>query len=130
MLLILIATMVALLAAAVCGRLASPPTAGPGEESAFSWSSTSMAALFAGAFAGAAGYLGSAFEEYGVFVLALAVMGPLTAAAWEQRLREARVYRPDAVRASRNEGTWDNPALAPSLFAGSPGEQVTARENS
>ena len=128
--LILIATMVAVLAAAVCGRLATPPTAGPGEELPFSWLSTSMAALFAGAFAWAAGYLGSAFEEYGVFVLALAVMGPLTAAAWEQRLREARVYRPDAARAPRNEETGDNPALAASLFAGWRDKQVTARENS
>ena len=128
MLLIAIATMVAVLTAAVCGRLATPPAARPGEETRFSWSSTSMAALFAGAFAGAAGYLGSAFEEYGVFVLALAVIGPLTAAAWEQRLREGRVYRPDAMRTRRNEETWDNPAIQ--AFAGWRDEHITARGNS
>ena len=128
MLLITVAMMVAVLTAAVCGRLANPLDARPGEETRFSWSSTSMAALFAGAFAGAAGYLGSAFEEYGVFVLALAVIGPLTAAAWEQRLREARVYRPDAMRARRSEETRDNPATQ--AFAGWRDEHITARGNS
>ena len=129
MLLILVATVVAVLAAAVCGRLASPPTARR-EEARFSWSSTSMAALFAGVFAGTAGYLSSALEAYGIFVLALAVMGPLTAAAWDQRRRESRVYRPSTTGTLRNEETWDDPALAPPLFAGWRDEQVTARENS
>lgn len=130
MLLIFIASMVAVLAATVFGKLANRPTARPVEEARFSWSSTSTAALFAGAFAGAAGYLGSALEEYGVFVLALAVMGPFTAAAWEQRLREARVYRPETTSALRNEDAWDNHTRDVPDFFGWGDDHTTARGNS
>lgn len=130
MLLIAIATLVAALAATVFGKLANPPRARPGEQPPFSWSSTSLAALFAGVFAAATGYVGHALEEYGLFLLALAVVGPLTAAAWQQRLRETRVYRPDATRALGTEETWDNPARDDSVFAGLRDEHTTARENS
>ena len=130
MLLILLATMVAVLTAAVCGRLANSAAARPRDVAPLSWSSTSMAAVFAGVFAGAAGYLGSAFEEYGIFVLAIAVIGPLTAAAWEQRLREARVYQPDAPRTLRTEETWESPGGGDSVVAGLGDENTTARENS
>lgn len=130
MLLILIATVVAALAATVFSKLAYPPTYERGDEKLFSWTSTSLAALIAGAFAGAMGYVGSALEEYGPFLLALAVIGPLTAAAWEQRFREARVYRPDATRALPDEETWDNPARDDSVFAGLRDEHVTARGSS
>ena len=104
----LIATGVAALAATVFGKLAVPPTPEPGDGKLFRWGPTSLAALIGGAFAGAMGYVGSALEEYGPFLLALAVMGPLTAAAWQQRLQEARVYRPDATSALPEE-PWDTP---------------------
>ena len=130
MLLILVATVVAVLAATVFSKLANPPTARPGEQAPFSWKSTSLAALFAGAFAGTMGYLGSALEEYGLFLLVLAVVGPLTAAAWEQRLRETRVYRPDATPTLRSEDTRDDPGRDDSMFAGLRDEHVTARGNS
>lgn len=131
MLLILVLAMVALTATAVVNRLGNPPPTRPGEQARFSWSSTSLAALFAGAFAGAMGYLGSALEEYGLFLVALAVVGPLTAAAWEQRLREARVYRPDATRVLlRDAETQDNPARDESILAGLRDEHITARGNS
>lgn len=130
MLLILVLAMVALTATAVVNRLANPPTARPGEQPAFSWSSTSLAALFAGVFAAAMGYVGHALEEYGLFLLALAVVGPLTAAAWQQRLRETRVYRPEATRALGNEETWDNPARDDPVFTGLRDEHITARGNS
>ena len=130
MLLILVLATVALMATAVFNRLGNPPTARPGEQTPSSWLSTLLASLIAGGFAGAMGYLGSVLEEYGLFLLALAVMGPLTAAAWEQRFREARVYRPDAMRALPDEETWDNAARDESLFAGLRDEHVTARGNS
>ncbi|MCY3811897.1 MAG: hypothetical protein OXH15_08890 [Gammaproteobacteria bacterium] len=123
--LILVVAAVALMATAVVNRLGSPPG-----EQARSNSPTWLAALLGGAFAGAMGYLGSALEEYGLYLVALAVMGPLTAAAWEQRFREARVYRPDAMRALRDEETWDNPARDDSVFAGLRDEHITARGNS
>lgn len=107
MLLIFIATTVAVLAAVVCGRLASAPTPQPGKAAPLSWSVKSTAGLYLGVLAIAEGYLGSAFEEYGVFVLALAVMGPLAAAAWEQRIREIRPYRPHPPSALRRQETRD-----------------------
>jgi len=126
-LLILVLATVAVMATVLVGRLANPPTARPGEQAQPNWL---LGSVIAGGFAGAMGYLGSALEEYGPYLVALAVMGPLTAAAWEQRLREARVYRPDATRTLRNEETWDNAAADDSVFAGLRDEHITARGNS
>lgn len=128
--LILVLAAVALMATALFNRLANPPTARPGDQTPSGWSSTWQTVLVGGAFAGAMGYVGSALEEYGPFLVALAVVGPLTAAAWQQRLREARVYRPDAIRTLRNEEPWDDPAPDDSVFAGLRDEHVTARGNS
>lgn len=125
MLLILVLATVALMATAVVNRLANRPS-----EQALTSLPTWLAALLTGAFAGAMGYLGSALEDYGLFLVILAVMGPLTVAAWEQRLRETRVYRPDAMRALPDEETWDDPARDDSVFAGLRDEYITARGNS
>ena len=121
-----LATLVAGLAVFAFNNLIQPPAAQAGEKAAINWGAASVAGLFAGTMA----YAGSALDEHGQALLLLAVLGPFAGAAWEQRVREARVYRPDATRASRRGEAADAPELAMRLFTGWRDERVTARGNS
>ena len=68
-----------------------------------------MAAGFGAAFGAATFYFTDALEDQGMLLFAIAVLGPLAGAAWEQRLREIRPYRPDPASALGREETRDRP---------------------
>ena len=68
-----------------------------------------MAAGFVAAFGAAAFYLADFLEYGGTLLFAIAVLGPLAAAAWEQRIREIRPYRPDPSSALGRKETRDRP---------------------
>jgi len=68
-----------------------------------------MAAGFAFAFGTAAVFFPDSVEKQGTILLAVAVLGPLAAAAWEQRIREIRPYRPDPLSTLRRLEARDRP---------------------
>lgn len=104
--LVWLATVVAGSAAMVFGKLVQPPPARQGAGTASRWS---MAAGFVAAFGAAAFYFTDTLEDNGALLYAFAILGPLAAAAWEQRLREIRPYRPDPHSALRRLKARDRP---------------------
>ena len=107
--LIALATLIAGSAALVFGKLVQPPPTRQDAGRRSGWSAPSMAAGFAAAFGAAALYLTDLLEEHSTLLLAVAVLGPLAAAAWEQRIREIRPYRPDPLSALRRLEVRDRP---------------------
>ena len=105
----LLATVIAGSAALVFGKLVQPPPSREDVKGASSLSAISMAAVFAAAFGAASMYLPDSLADHGAHLMAVAVLGPLTAAAWQQRLREIRTYRPDPSTALRRQETRDRP---------------------
>lgn len=103
----LLATMIAGSAALVFGKLVQPPPSRKDVKGASVLSAFSMAAVFVAGFGAATMYLPDPLENHGAVLYAVAVLGPLVVAAWEQRLREIRPYRPDPASALRREETID-----------------------
>ena len=90
----------------VFGKLVQPPPARQGAGRSSRWS---MAAGFVAAFGAATFYFTDALEDNSALLFAIAILGPLAAAAWEQRLREIRPYRPNPASALRRQETRDRP---------------------
>lgn len=114
--LVFLATMVAGSAALVFGKLVQPPPSrkdvkgASGLSTSPTLSTISTAAVFAAAFGAASMYLTEPLEDHSAALLfAVAVLGPLAVAAWEQRVREIRPYRPNPGSALRGEEALDRP---------------------
>ena len=105
----LLATVIAGSAALVFSKLVQPPPSRTDVKGTSSLSAISMAAVFGAAFGAASMYLPDPLENHGPVLYAVAVLGPLVVAAWEQRLREIRPYRPDPASALRREEALDRP---------------------
>lgn len=108
--LVLLATTIAGSAAMVFGRLVQPPPGRKDSKGVSSLWTISTAAVSAAAFGAASMYLTEPLEDHSAALLfAVAVLGPLAVAAWEQRLREIRPYRPDPASALGGEEAVDRP---------------------